>query len=135
MHGLKQDIADLIRSRSSTFQKLFNENDWTFSSEKWRDHFDSDILDWGDVFIEFNKNAYREDTDENLTLPEIFMAFQAMVVIYLKCLFRYIMTARTFIGWKCQSNIWASSEVMWEQAVSFIVLLWIHWDHEPTQFP
>ena len=54
----------------------------------------------GAVFIEFNKNAYRDDTDENLTLPEIFMAFQAMVVIYLKCLFRYIMTWRIFIGWK-----------------------------------
>ena len=26
MHGLKQDKADLIRSRSSTFWKLFNEN-------------------------------------------------------------------------------------------------------------
>ena len=40
----------------------------------------------------------------------------------LKCLFRYIIyyDRTIFIRWKYQSNIWASSEVMWEQAVSFM---------------
>ena len=60
MHGLKQDKANFIRSRSSTFRKLFNEIDLIFLSETWRDRFDSDILDWDDVFIEVNKNAYRD---------------------------------------------------------------------------
>ena len=33
VHGLKQDKTNLIRSRSSTFRKLFNENDLIYLSE------------------------------------------------------------------------------------------------------
>ena len=42
------------------------------------------------------------------------------------------MTALSFIRCKISVEHRPSSEVMREQAVSFIVSLWIHLDHEPT---
>ena len=47
-------------ARPSNFRKLFNENDLIFLSEPKRDTLFTDILDWGGVFIEFNKNVYRD---------------------------------------------------------------------------